>query len=396
MTEKSERKGWLGALVASSLGGIGVMGYLAYIHYQVTGGDSSFSSFCNVNNEINCDAVAASGWSTLFGVPVAIWGIAFYLLFVVIALGSLVAKKPKHAGVYLVWLSLFSVVYTIFLAYVSKALLHTWCILCMVGWGINLANLIFSLMACRTLFKDQPRILWQDVKTLLSKPLRAVVVVVLGLGMVGLLFATSSYEKQQQVKQDKAAPIFKKLDKPLNLTTGYAFGSDKPKVTVVEFSDFQCPHCSHLHKILMKLSKEFPELRVIHKDYPLDHQCHPGLQQPFHTAACLSAMFVRCAGEQGKYWDAFDVAFENQRLLTNQETFERMMTELRLDRTQLLACLDNPVMQQQLQAEIREGMDLQLMGTPAVIINGTEQLMSNWSGGHLKEIIRQKLDEADD
>lgn len=89
-------------------------------------------------------------------------------------------------------------------------------------------------------------------------------------------------------------------------------GSTTAPITIVEFSDFECPYCKRFHEeILPKLKRDYINkglVRFIHKDLPL----------PFHQNAHLAATAARCAQEDGKYWEAYQALFNQQHCLSCQ------------------------------------------------------------------------------
>ena len=88
-----------------------------------------------------------------------------------------------------------------------------------------------------------------------------------------------------------------------------ALGSSQAPVTIVEFSDFECPYCRVFHEqVLPSLKREYIDtglVRFIHKDLPL----------PFHRQARPAAAAARCAGEQNRYWDLYGALFDQQNCL---------------------------------------------------------------------------------
>ncbi|MBF0104750.1 MAG: DsbA family protein [Deltaproteobacteria bacterium] len=193
-----------------------------------------------------------------------------------------------------------------------------------------------------------------------------------------------------KVERDNA-PKFEKLKKQIE-TAGHYYGSDAPILTITEFSDYQCPHCSVLHSQLRKLVGETHGLKVMHKDYPMDHQCNPALKKPFHTEACKTALFVRCAGEQGRYWEAADLVFENQKQLKDPEIYNTMILALTLESKALHHCMnEDAVIKEALMTDIKEALTHRFRGTPVIIFEGTEQLVSNWAGGRLGQVVRDYI-----
>ena len=109
-------------------------------------------------------------------------------------------------------------------------------------------------------------------------------------------------------------------------------GSSKAPLTIVEFSDFQCPYCRHFHEqVLPPLKQEYINkglVRFIHKDLPL----------PFHSQAKPAAAAARCAGEQNRYWDLYGALFDQQTCLDCKGVV-RIAEELTLDTSALRACI---------------------------------------------------------
>ncbi|EKD52395.1 MAG: vitamin K epoxide reductase [uncultured bacterium] len=374
-------------LLLLSLLGIFIAAYLTYIHYMVTGGDANFASFCNVNAKVNCDAVAASAWSTLFGVPVSIWGMLFYVFFWGLNADRLAKNIIRNNTVYQLLLATAGIGFTAFLIAISKIILDTWCLLCAALWIINLFIFILAFKSNTHPFKSYPKILWQDLLWFFKKWYRLVLILLVLSTFVATLFYTAHHERQIKQTQLDQPPIFNELISPISLT-GPAHGADSPRLTIVEFSDFQCPHCKKLHDVLSKITRENKKIRVIHKDFPLDHHCHPLITKPFHQNACQASVFVRCAGQQGKYWEAFDQTFELSRELEDATTFDTLTSLLELNKDQLTACMSDPKITEGIKQDLQEGIDNGIDATPVVIFNGTDQLLSGWSEGKLEKAIQ--------
>jgi len=137
-------------------------------------------------------------------------------------------------------------------------------------------------------------------------------------------------------------------------------GPSDPKVTIVEFTDYQCPYCHRAQGVIDQvLSRYSGKVRFVHLDFPLDG--HPG--------ALPAARAARCAGEQGKFWEyhrslmtapgSLDVADLNSRA-----------TALRLDLGGFDKCLSSGRHEDAIQASLRQGEELGVTGTPAYFVNG--------------------------
>jgi protein-disulfide isomerase len=131
-------------------------------------------------------------------------------------------------------------------------------------------------------------------------------------------------------------------------------------VTVVEFTDYQCPYCHRAQGVIDQvLSRYAGRVRFVHLDFPLGG--HPG--------AVPAARAARCAGEQGKFWEY------HRGLMTapgplDAADLARRAADLRLDRSPFEACLSSGRHDEAIQASLRQGEELGVSGTPAYFVNG--------------------------
>ena len=157
-------------------------------------------------------------------------------------------------------------------------------------------------------------------------------------------------------------------------------GNFNAPVTLVEFSDFECPFCSRFHPTVNQVLKDYGnKVRVVYKHFPLS----------FHQNAQKAAEASECASEQGKFWEMHDKMFENQQLL-GLEQFKKWARELRLNGSKFDSCLDSGKYASKVQADFNEGQSKGVNGTPATFING--QLVSGaLPFAQIKQVIDQAL-----
>ena len=137
-------------------------------------------------------------------------------------------------------------------------------------------------------------------------------------------------------------------------------GNEKAPVTIVEFSDFQCPYCSKLQSTLKEALKAYPDdARLVFKDFPLS----------FHKQAKNAAKASHAAGEQGKYWEMHDLIFENYNKLT-EDKFEEFANKLKLDMSKFTADYSSTKYDKQIQQDINTGRSVGVSGTPTLFVNG--------------------------
>lgn len=138
-------------------------------------------------------------------------------------------------------------------------------------------------------------------------------------------------------------------------------GNPDAKITIVEFSDFQCPFCLQAYTTIKDLLKKYEgKIKLAYRDLPL---------LEVRANAPGSAEASRCAGEQGKFWEYHDLLFENQDEV-GEDAFQEYAETLKLDRDQFTTCLESGKFKQPIKEDFQEGIRLGITGTPAFFING--------------------------
>jgi protein-disulfide isomerase len=143
--------------------------------------------------------------------------------------------------------------------------------------------------------------------------------------------------------------------------TDPSLGRSSAPVTLIEFSDFQCPFCQRVAPTLKKLRETYGDkVRIVWKDFPLT-QIHP---QAFKAGEA-----AHCAGDQGKYWEYHDRLFANQQQLQPDE-LKKHAADLGLDAMAFNACLDSSKYGERVRDGVAQGQRLGVNSTPTIYING--------------------------
>jgi NhaA family Na+:H+ antiporter len=146
-------------------------------------------------------------------------------------------------------------------------------------------------------------------------------------------------------------------------------GRDDAVLTIVEFSDFECPACGHAFADLRDLIRTRPDVKLVFRHFPLDSRCNPRVQHQLHPDACLAAAAAECAGQLGRFWEYHDLLFEHQKALDRDNLF-RYARELGLDIPAFRACLDDPATMDRIATDVEAGSRLGVESTPTIFING--------------------------
>jgi len=139
-----------------------------------------------------------------------------------------------------------------------------------------------------------------------------------------------------------------------------SLGKTDAPVTIVAFTDYQCPSCAAMHPELERLVKEYGDkVRLVTRDFPLSQ----------HAEAFKAAEAAEAARDQGKYWEYIQILLRNQSALT-VDKLKGYASELALDRTRFDSALDSGKFAESVQRDIEDGMKLGINGTPTIFING--------------------------
>lgn len=180
--------------------------------------------------------------------------------------------------------------------------------------------------------------------------------------------------QERQYTQNKQRELVKKyevsfhLEEPPAIRHEISTGKNNPsigpknaKVTVIEFSDFECPFCKRSQEVNKRLRDKYKDqIQWVFRDFPLD----------FHENAMYAHMAVNCAIPQDKYWEFFEIIFENSGNL-EKNNVDYLATKAGLDKAKYSECMkDEGNLIAEIQADMAEGQKFGVTGTPAFFING--------------------------
>jgi protein-disulfide isomerase len=141
-------------------------------------------------------------------------------------------------------------------------------------------------------------------------------------------------------------------------------------VTIVEFSDFECPACAMAFHDLHDLAGKNPQhVRLVFHHFPLDSECNPNVPSRMHRNACQAAIAAECAARHGKFWEYHDLLFGDQDRLGRDDLIAKA-TGLGIPAEPFTACLDDPAARARVLADAAAGAKLGVKSTPTLVING--------------------------
>ncbi len=166
-------------------------------------------------------------------------------------------------------------------------------------------------------------------------------------------------KKKSEEQQFEASFKTRIEDIPVDANSPVKGKKDAP-ITLIEYTDFQCPYCERGSKTVEAVLKKYPEqVKVIFKNNPLD----------FHKEAKDAAKAALAANKQGKFWEYHDLLFENASKL-NEEMFVKFAKDLKLDMDQFNKDRNSDAISDQIELEKMDAAERKLTGTPVFIANG--------------------------
>lgn len=178
--------------------------------------------------------------------------------------------------------------------------------------------------------------------------------------------------------------------KPTELTipvnpADHSTGSPNPKLTIVEYADYQCPACAAFDPLVKKLMKEYGDrVQLVSRNFPLEQ----------HRNAISSAKAVEAAGKQGKFWEMQEKIYAGQLNWAEKEEpseiFLEYAKDLNLDTTKFSADLKLPEIKERISADLQGGKDSGVNATPSFFLNGMKTSMPlNYE--EFKKIVEKSL-----
>ena len=313
-------------LLAFAALGLAAASASSVVHYKLLT-NPGYTSFCDVNATVSCTQAYLSRYGSFLGVPVAVAGVFYFLLVLLLVAigGSDTSRARESVPAYVFALSTVGLAFALYLAWASYVQLKTFCMLCAATYVAVVALFIISGGATTFPMTTLPRRAPRDFRTLFSSPLAVVLAL---LYIVGAGSVIAYFPSETAHAQTAAAPMTPLTDQQraelvkwwdLQPRVDMSVPPDGAKVLLVGFSDFQCPHCRSAHESYKGLNAKYSgngQVRFIARHFPLEGECNPNAPNGSHLAACEAAAAVVMARQTGKAAVMEDWLYEHQTTLT--------------------------------------------------------------------------------
>jgi uncharacterized membrane protein/protein-disulfide isomerase len=381
--------------------GLGVSAASTYVHYQLLR-DPTYTSFCDVSAAVNCESVYQSAYGSVQGVPMALMGLLWFSLALLLvwfdspagapaavpqASGRRKGTVPVQAAAsetasYLFILSTIALAVVLYMAYASFIVLKTLCILCALTYVAVLGVFIVSGAASQSSMSLVPGRLMGDIRRLLKNP---VALTITCLYLIGAASAVAFFPRS--VATASAVPVVSETPEPPTPAQEAQIAEfdkwlvaqprvpvmvpdDGAAVVIVKFNDYQCPPCRQTYMeykpiIDRYIAQQPGKVKYVTKDFPLEAECNTG---GVHVAGCEAAAAVRMARVKNKA-DAMEAwLFENQ---------GSMSPDLVRQGVQQIAGVTDfdaqyPKVLEQVRSDVAQGRQLGVNRTPTFFINGVK------------------------
>lgn len=362
------------AVILSALG-VALGALTLFIHHQMAASQGAYTSFCDVSARLSCDVVLGSSYSSLLGVPVAAWGTLSYLVSGAMALALAGTRGDARLRVALTLAATTGAMLAVSLYFLAIAgfAIGVACPLCLSLDAVAVALFATAIAIVRALKPAAPSG-WPSPRVVVS----GVAATLLGVIALAVLQwprdAGSGEITIDEIRERDprfyAFYISQPIVDPAPSEGGFAQGAADAPVTVVEFSDFECPYCARAYADFHRaLASGGPGIKVVFRNFPLNSDCNPQVRAQVHTRACQAAVAAECAGAQGRFPEYQALLFQHQDAL-DTPSLVGYAARLGLDQVEFERCLASPAAAAAVAEDVAAGGAAGVASTPTFFING--------------------------
>lgn len=363
------------AIQILALIGLGLSIKLAFIYYSANYDKYALSSFCSINEFIDCDGAAKTTTSQFWGIPLAYWGIFFYILVLFLSVVNKfknirflkfleVFKNPKS---YIAFLGTIAFLCSMILAGLSLFKIHKLCILCFITYFLDF---IIAVIVADGLFKNIVAAFKTTFVDFIdgAKKYFKTFLVLLVVSTSFLAYSGITLNFVPHIKKSRDILKYRKIKYNPYRVSGNTLGAKDGTVVIELYSDYVCPLC-YIHNIMLhQAAKEFNNVKVVHHNYPFDRECNPNVSYTMHPNACFMSRGALAAAKQGNYWGMSSLLYEKQP--KNLEEMLKLSKELNFDNDRFIQDFKSQEITDELNAELKKGAEYDIDATPTMYING--------------------------
>jgi uncharacterized membrane protein/protein-disulfide isomerase len=363
-------------MLGFALLGLVASGAATYVHYNLIK-NPDYSSFCDINATVSCKAAYLSRYGSVAGVPVAVGGILFFAWVLLLMWGARGNSRIKDsAPAYIFAGSTLALAVSLYLAYASFFILKEVCPLCVATYVAVIGVFVISGGAKGVPMAKLPGRALTDIGVLFGTPIALVLTL---LFIAGASWGMSVFPRE--VERPVVAQLPLLTGEPLGelarwwemqpRPANFPYPGNGVKVQIVEFADFQCPHCRQMYfaykPILDRYLAAHPnDVTFIFKNWPINSKCNPTIPGTNFPSSCDAAAAYLMAKQKGAGEKMKDWLFAHQAELS-PSTIRRAAADIG-QAPDFDAQYPNVL--GEIQADAKAGTAIGVSGTPAFFING--------------------------
>ena len=386
-------------LVAFALLGAVASTAATYVHYNLIE-NPDYSSFCDFNATVTCKAAYLSRYGSVAGVPVAVGGVLFFtwvLLMLWAARGKSTVKDSAPA--YIFAGSTLALAVVLYLAYASFFILKEVCPLCVATYVAVIGVFIVSGGASSVPMSSLPSRFLRDMRVLVATPLALAVAL---LFIAGASWGMTVFPRESERPQARPVPTLT-ADQQTELAkwwdlqpkrASFPYDNNGAKVLIVEFADFQCPHCRDayfaLKPIIDKYTANPKDVAFLFKTWPLNSHCNASVPVANFVASCDASALYVMAKQKGTGDALRDWFFLHQNELSPDTVRKAAPDIAKVNDFQ--GGYDKAI--QEVKTDAAVGTSLDVHSTPTFFINGRALPAGGIAPQYFDSLIQLELSRA--
>jgi uncharacterized membrane protein/predicted DsbA family dithiol-disulfide isomerase len=349
---------------------------LLFQHYSQAEASALVNMLCGGDSAAGCEKVNHSSYSSVSGLPLAAFGIMFYLVIAFVASFSLTGDDltMKGAGKVILVLTGIALLADLALLGLQAFSIGAFCIICISTYLVTTAIFVLLFLK-RNQFMAVP---WKDPyeskigKTVLTSWITGSLL--LTLTVLALNYALSFKDPailDERLTESAYAEYLSSPPQNVDLTGIPHYGNVDAPIRIVIFSDFLCPYCRQMAQYFRQnLPRWRQQVVLYYMSYPLDNVCNAHQKETIHQGSCWVALGGVCANQQGRFWLYHDYIYNKEMINPGHLDILRFGKELGMDTTAFSQCLFSTPLREQLRMQIETGSALGVTSTPRIIVNG--------------------------
>jgi protein-disulfide isomerase/rhodanese-related sulfurtransferase len=303
-----------------------------------------------------CDAVRLSAYSHLGGVPMPVFGVAGYVLVVLLIIAESLVSAPLAIEVRyaLAGATGFGFLFSLYLEYLQGFVIHAFCAWCVTSGLVMTALCALAIYnVVRPAPAPDPAAQLAEVRSYFLVSVAALLI-----GVPAFYELAGHGEKAPLPPPPATETTADRLVRP----DSHVAGNPNAAVTVVEFGDFECPVCGTEEPVVREIRAKYAkQIRFVFRQFPLTH---------IHPFSERMAEASECAAEQGKFWEAVDEIYSRQDDSTSEKGLQSDAAALGLDMARFNQCMSTGAEAARVQRDAQDGkaLGVDLSGTPTFFI----------------------------